>query len=243
LSSVVLGPSLLSSLVPAVGQWIVPQTEVRGYLLVVVSLLGAMFLLILTGLETDLPLIHRHAKTAAGGLILPFASGFVMALYPPDFLLADPERRLVFSLFVATAISISAVPVIAKVFIDLKLMRCDIGQTIMAAGMIDDTSAWILLSIVLERASGGVVTVGTVLGQDPGLYAAQLYARALAFKGRARLYAGPSRRPRPAAEPGGRGSLYLGRDGPGDRDRGGSGGVYRGHPFRHYAAAADRRGA
>ncbi len=167
LSGVVLGPSLLSSLVPALGQWIVPQTEVQGYLLEVVSLLGAMFLLILTGLETDLPLIRRHAKTAAGvaagGLILPFASGFVMALYLPDFLLADPERRLVFSLFVATAMSISAIPVIAKVLIDLKLMRRDIGQTIMAAGMIDDTSAWILLSIVLGLASGGVVTVGTVL--------------------------------------------------------------------------------
>lgn len=167
LSGVLLGPSLLSGLVPALGQWIVPQTDVQGYLLEVISLLGAMFLLILTGLETDIPLIRRHARTAAGvaagGLILPFASGFVMALYLPDFLLADPERRLVFSLFVATAMSISAIPVIAKVLIDLNLMRRDIGQTIMAAGMIDDTSAWILLSIVLGLASGGVVTVGTVL--------------------------------------------------------------------------------
>lgn len=167
LSGVILGPSLLSSLVPAIGSWVLPQNEVQGYLLEVIGLLGAMFLLIITGLETDLPLIRRQAKTAvgvaAGGLILPFASGFVLALYLPDFLLADPERRLVFALFVATAMSISAIPVIAKVLIDLKLMRRDIGQTIMAAGMIDDTAAWILLSIVLGLASGGVVTFGTVL--------------------------------------------------------------------------------
>lgn len=166
LSGVILGPSLLSTLFPALGVWVVPQTEVQGYLLEVVALLGAMFLLLMTGLETDLPLIRRQAKTAlgvaAGGLFLPLVSGFVMALYLPDFLLADPERRLVFALFVATAMSISAIPVIAKVLIDLNLMRRDIGQTIMAAGMIDDTAAWILLSVVLGLAGGGVVTVGSV---------------------------------------------------------------------------------
>ena len=166
LSGVVLGPSLVSTLFPALGAWIVPQSEVQGYLLEVVALLGAMFLLLMTGLETDLPLIRRQAKTAlgvaAGGLFLPLVSGFVMALLLPDFLLADPDRRLVFALFVATALSISAIPVIAKVLIDLNLMRRDIGQTIMAAGMVDDTAAWILLSIVLGLASGGVVTVASV---------------------------------------------------------------------------------
>ncbi len=166
LSGVVLGPSLVSTLFPALGAWIVPQNEVQGYLLEVVALLGAMFLLLMTGLETDLPLIRRQAKTAlgvaAGGLFLPLVSGFVMALLLPDFLLADPERRLVFALFVATALSISAIPVIAKVLIDLNLMRRDIGQTVMAAGMVDDTAAWILLSIVLGLASGGAVTVASV---------------------------------------------------------------------------------
>ncbi len=167
LAGVILGPSFLSTLIPAVGYWVIPQNEVQGYLLEVIGLLGAMFLLIITGLETDLPLIRRHAKTAlgvaSGGLILPFASGFLLAFYLPDFLLAAPDRRLVFSLFVATSMSVSAIPVVAKVLIDLKLMRRDLGQTIMAAGMIDDTVAWTLLSVVLGLTSGGVVTAGTVL--------------------------------------------------------------------------------
>ncbi len=166
-AGVILGPSFLSTLIPAVGHWVIPQNEVQGYLLEVIGLLGALFLLIITGLETDLPLIRRHAKiaagVAAGGLILPFASGFLLALYLPGFLLAAPDKRLVFSLFVATSMSVSAIPVIAKVLIDLKLMRRDIGQTIMAAGMIDDTVAWTLLSVVLGLLSGGVVTFGTVL--------------------------------------------------------------------------------
>jgi len=39
--------------------------------------------------------------------------------------------------------SISAVPVIAKVLMDLKLIRRDIGQITLAAGMTDDTIGWI----------------------------------------------------------------------------------------------------
>ena len=167
LAGIVLGPSFLSSLVPAVGEWIVPQTDVQGYLLEVISLIGAMFLLLITGLETDLSLIRHHARTAIGvsfgGITFTFLSGFLLGQFLPDFLLADENERLIFALFIATAMSISAIPVIAKVLMDLNLMRRDIGQTIIAAGMSDDTIGWILLSIVAGLASGAAVSVGSVL--------------------------------------------------------------------------------
>ena len=163
LAGIVLGPSLLSSLFPALGIVIVPQTADQWYMLEVVSLIGVMFLLLITGLETDIPLIRRHARTAlataAGGLILPFFSGFLLGLNLPEFLLGNPDERLVFALFVAAALSISAIPVIAKVLIDLNLLRRDIGQTIIAAGMVDDTFAWVLLSIILGLAGGAGVSM------------------------------------------------------------------------------------
>jgi len=166
-AGILLGPSVLSSAFPVIGHWIVPQEEVQGYLLELVSLIGAMFLLLITGLDTDVPLIRRHARvalgTAAGGLIFPFASGFLLGSGLPDAFLADPSQRLVFALFVATAMSISAIPVIAKVLIDLNLMRRDIGQTIIAAGMCDDTTGWVLLSIVAGLARGQAVSAVSVL--------------------------------------------------------------------------------
>lgn len=167
LAGIVLGPSLLSGFVPAIKGWLVPQTKVQGYLIEVVSLIGAMFLLLITGLETDLTLIRRHARTAigtaAGGLVIPFATGFLLGLHLPDYLLVDTGRRLVFALFIAASMSISAIPVIAKVLMDLNLMRRDIGQTIIASGMCDDTSAWIILSIIVGLASGEAITVSSVL--------------------------------------------------------------------------------
>ncbi|MEX0607864.1 MAG: cation:proton antiporter, partial [Balneolaceae bacterium] len=167
LAGILLGPSLLAGFVPEIGEWIVPQNETQGYLLEVVSLIGAMFLLLITGLETDIRLIKRHARTAIGvsfgGIIVTFATGFLLGQNLPDFLLADNNERLVFSLFVATAMSISAIPVIAKVLMDLNLMRRDVGQTIIAAGMSDDTIGWMLLSVVAGLASGEAVTAGSVM--------------------------------------------------------------------------------
>jgi Kef-type K+ transport system membrane component KefB/nucleotide-binding universal stress UspA family protein len=169
LAGIVLGPSLLSGLFPAVGAWIVPHTPVGGYLLEVISLIGALFLLLITGLETDLRLIRRHARTAMGvslgGILVTFSSGFALGWLLPDDLLAQPgtEQRLVFALFVATAMSISAIPVIAKVLMDMNLMRRDVGQTIIAAGMSDDTIGWVLLSIVAGLAASGTVDAASVL--------------------------------------------------------------------------------
>jgi Kef-type K+ transport system membrane component KefB len=167
LAGIILGPSLLSGIFPAVGHWVVPRTPLQGHLLELVALFGAMFLLLITGLETDLALIRRHARVAMGasigGIVVPFATGYLLGQWLPDYLLADPGQRLVFSLFVATAMSISAIPVIAKVLMDMNLMRRDIGQAIIAAGMTDDAIGWMLLSIVLGLAARGEVQPESVL--------------------------------------------------------------------------------
>ena len=160
LAGVLLGPSLLSGLVPQIGQWILPQSAVQGYLLETVSLIGVMLLMVVTGLETDLQLIRRHAKTALGvslgGITVTFFTGFLLAWYLPAALIGPGTPRLIFALFVGTAMSISAIPVLAKVLMDLNLMRRDIGQTVIASGMTDDTVGWILLSIVVALASGEI---------------------------------------------------------------------------------------
>ncbi|MBK9098564.1 MAG: cation:proton antiporter [bacterium] len=166
LAGIVLGPSLLGNLFPFIHGWIIPATEMQINLLEVITLIGAIFLLLITGLETDLVLIKHHSKKAAatafGGLVIPFSAGYFFSQYIPDHFLVDPSQRIIFGLFLATAISLSAIPVIAKVLIDLKLIRRDIGQITIAAGMIDDTAAWILLSIVLGLIGGEAITAGTI---------------------------------------------------------------------------------
>lgn len=166
LAGVLLGPSLLGWLFPALETAVFPRSQAQADLLAVVSWLGVLFLLVVTGLETDLNLILRKGKTALlislGGIVVPFTTGFALGWLLPDNFLANPAERMVFSLFIATAMSISAVPVIAKVLMDLKLIRRDIGQITLAAGMTDDTIGWILLSVVAGLASSGSFDLSTV---------------------------------------------------------------------------------
>lgn len=181
LAGVILGPSLLSGLLPVVERWVVPQTAVQGHMLEVVALIGVMLLLIVTGLETDLGLIRRRigvaSGVAVGGLVLPLASGLALGFLLPDSLLADPGQRTIFALFVATALSISAIPVLAKVLMDLGLMRREFGQTALAAGMIDDITGWTLLGLVTALAGTDAIGAGTVL-QTVGMVAIFVLATA-----------------------------------------------------------------
>ena len=167
LAGVVLGPSVLSGLFPQLGRWIVPGTETQAQLLEVVGLFGVMFLLVVVGLETDLSLIRSRARvaTAVGlaGLAVPFIAGLGVSFAFPDDLLVNPERRRVFALFLAVALALSAIPVLAKVLADMGLLRTPFGQSTLAAGMIDDILGWTLLGIVTSLAAAGGVNPGNVV--------------------------------------------------------------------------------
>lgn len=166
LAGVILGPSLLAGFVPGLEEWVIPQTTAQGHLLEIVGLLGALFLLLLTGLETDLALIRHQARTAvavaAGGLVLPFVTGLGLAYLLPESLIGEGTERAVFAVFLGTALSISSIAVIGKVLIDMDLMRRDVGQTIIAAAVIDDTIGWVALAIVAGLAGGAALTLGGV---------------------------------------------------------------------------------
>ncbi len=177
-AGVLLGPSFLSGLVPMIGTTILPetqvpvsimpQTQVQVHLLDTFSLLGALFMMLIAGLEIDLALIRRHARssigTGLGGMILPFIGGFALAYYVlPDSILTSQDQRFIFSLFVATALAVSAIPVIAKVLIEMNLMRRDVSQILISAAMIEDAIVWMMLSVFIGIAEGAHITAGGMM--------------------------------------------------------------------------------
>ncbi|WP_101294288.1 cation:proton antiporter domain-containing protein [Halegenticoccus soli] len=161
LAGVLLGPSVLGVAAPGLYGSLFAVPEAQFHLLEIVSWIGLIMLLVVTGLETDIDLIVSKGKTAVtlslGGILVPFATGFALGWYLPVEFIAAPDQRLVFSLFIATAMSISAIPVIAKVLIELDVIRRDVGQLVLAAGMVDDTIGWILLATVAGLARSGTV--------------------------------------------------------------------------------------
>lgn len=163
LAGVVLGPSLLGAILPGVFHAVFPSQGVPPVLLQLAAEFGVILLLLLSGIDVDVALVRQKARpallVALGGVLVPFLAGYGLALVLPHALVAQPHARPVFLLFMATAMSISAIPVIVKILLDMDLMRRDVGQLTLAAGVINDTTGWFLLALVSGIATAGALPV------------------------------------------------------------------------------------
>ncbi len=161
LAGIVLGPTLLGHVAPALYRVLFPADPLSDHLLEALSWIGVILLLLYTGLETDLAVLRGIGRAAFAvsmlGIVIPLASGFALGWEVPASYLAAHNQRLIFALFMAIAMSISAVPVIAKILIDLDLMRRDLGLLILSAGLLDDTVGWLMLSLVAGLAARGTI--------------------------------------------------------------------------------------
>jgi Kef-type K+ transport system membrane component KefB len=166
LAGIVLGPSVLGVLAPDVFSTLFPgpQTQLLGSL----AWLGSVFLLLVAGLEINLAILARQVRlvtlTSLLGIVVPFTLGFLLGLNLPGDYLIDTAQRLLFSFFLATALSISAIPIIAKILMDLSLLRTNVGQAILGAAIINDLVGWVFFAVILsmltnrEPGQGSVTT-------------------------------------------------------------------------------------
>jgi Kef-type K+ transport system membrane component KefB len=164
LTGVVIGPSLFFWLAPQAAGWLFPDDPVQWHLLDAVGQFGVVLLVGITGIHLDLGLVRRRAATAVKvslpGLVIPLAMGIGAGLLLPAVLLADGTERIVFALFLGVAMCVSAIPVIAKTLMDLKLMHRNIGQLILMSGTVDDVLGWLGLSLVTAMATAGLHAAG-----------------------------------------------------------------------------------
>ncbi|MGP3964833.1 cation:proton antiporter [Nonomuraea sp. 3N208] len=154
---IILGPSLLGHLVPVVGQWLLPANLPQ---LDAVAQLGVLLLVAITGMHLDMTLIRRRGGTAltvsAAGLVLPLALGIGAGFLLPGWLRAPGAEPVLFALFLGVAMCVSAIPVIAKTLIDMRLIHRNVGQLILVSGTIDDTFGWLVLSVISAVATSGL---------------------------------------------------------------------------------------
>jgi Kef-type K+ transport system membrane component KefB/nucleotide-binding universal stress UspA family protein len=160
---IALGPTGFGHWAPRAFAAVFPASAEQYHLLDGFSAVGMTLLLLLTGLETDLRLLRNLGRAALiasmMGMVLPFGLGYALGYLMPASYLVPGGSRILFSLFVATAMSISAMPVIAKILVDLDLTKRNIGLVILSAGVVDDTVGWLVLSLIAGAATQGVVHI------------------------------------------------------------------------------------
>jgi Kef-type K+ transport system membrane component KefB/nucleotide-binding universal stress UspA family protein len=166
IGGILLGPSVFGLVLPEAQASLFPDGEAQKAMADAVAQLGILFLLLLAGMETDLGLALRLRRAAAGvsltGIVVPFSLGFALGELIPASLLPDPDARLVTSLFLGTALSISSVKIVASVVREMDFMRRNVGQLIVASAIIDDTIGWVIIAVTFSLAESGAVDLATL---------------------------------------------------------------------------------
>ncbi|WP_162179555.1 cation:proton antiporter [Thermogemmatispora carboxidivorans] len=167
-AGLLLGPSLLGRLAPALEHWLFPSSSLP--VLQTLGDLGLLLYLFALGTQLDVELAWRQSGRALVvslvSTLLPFGGGVVLALLLwPD--LAGSQATLpTFGLLLGTALAVTAFPVLARLLSERGLQRTSLGMAALLCAAIDDVLAWCLLALTLtlRHADGSPWTVALTVG-------------------------------------------------------------------------------
>jgi Kef-type K+ transport system membrane component KefB len=119
--------------------------------------LGVVMFMFAVGYLLDLHLIRGRERVAAsvsvGSIILPLSLGVGLGLWLASR--HHVHKVLPFALFVGTAMSVTAFPVLARILTDRNMHRTRIGSIALASAATDDVLAWSLLAVVVAIVEPG----------------------------------------------------------------------------------------
>ncbi|MDR7131222.1 Kef-type K+ transport system membrane component KefB [Algoriphagus sp. 4150] len=154
LAGVVLGPTILGSLGPEVFDFLFQSNPPSNLALDGIVQVAVILLLFVAGLEVELHLVWSQGKSALAisllGLVIPFVLGFIFPYFFSEFFGLGEGNRLLFSLFMGTAMSITALPVVVRILMDMNLFKTKMGMVIVAGAMVNDIIGWLIFSVILS---------------------------------------------------------------------------------------------
>jgi Kef-type K+ transport system membrane component KefB len=168
-AGVVLGPSVLS---------VIRYTpEIKA-----LADLGVLLLVFLTGMEMDLATLWKSFRGRASlvgiaGFLLPMALGFTVGL--------AFELGLTRAVFTGLCIAITALPVSARILLDLGKLQTEVGQRIISASVFNDVTSLLILGVILDVKSQNATPAMALLFIGRGIIKTVAFMAALLLVARA----------------------------------------------------------
>ena len=169
---ILLGPSLFGLIAPDVFQYVFHSGAPEP--MQMLSQIGLVLLMFQIGLEFDFSHLseQRNRKAmlwvAAASLIAPFALGYTIGQISAP-ILSPSAHPVASALFIATAFSITALPILGRIMMEFDMTRTPIGVIAISAAAINDVIGWLLLALIttltVSHFDGGsfALKVGYVL--------------------------------------------------------------------------------
>lgn len=169
IAGVLLGPSLLGLIAPALHAAIFPQSSLP--VMSVVSQVGLVLYMFIVGTHLQREFIRDAFRGAMlismAGVIAPFALGAALAsfIYADGRFFADGVSTWQSMIYLGAAMSVTAFPVLARIIQERGIAGTALGSLALAAGATDDAIAWCLLAVVLASFNNQLgLAVSAIVG-------------------------------------------------------------------------------
>jgi Kef-type K+ transport system membrane component KefB len=174
IGGIILGPTIFGALLPGPYRQLFPGFPETVEAREVIIRIGMLFFMFVAGLEVNLAQLGQRKKSillvSILGCVLPFAVGAgSVYLFPAVWQSSSTTVDTNFVLFIGIALSISALPVITRILMDLNLLQREFGGIAITSAAINDLLGWSLFALLLNSLNTGSLnnsflrTVGVIL--------------------------------------------------------------------------------
>jgi Kef-type K+ transport system membrane component KefB len=150
-----LGPTILGRIAPETFAWLFPPSGPIAGGRTAIARVGMLFFIVTIGLDISVSEFRRIGRKALSvgivGTLVPLVLGFLMCYVFPDVIGVTRKDLFATALFMGSILSLSANPVIARILMDMRLFKSEIGRTIMSATLVDDLVGWGLFAVILAE--------------------------------------------------------------------------------------------
>jgi Kef-type K+ transport system membrane component KefB len=165
LAGVVLGPALLGRL--PVASSLMEAAQHQQAILNFVYWLGLLLLMFLSGAEAS-HLFSREERREVGWLTIvgtgiPFMLGLILGPVLVRPALAGPNgNRISVIIILAVGVAVTSVPVVSKIFADLKILHTRFARLILGVAVLEDIVLWLALAVATAVAGKTVLSPGAL---------------------------------------------------------------------------------
>src|ERR1700676_1845932 len=160
LAAVLLGPARLGKL--PIASKLMAATQHQADILNFVYWLGLLLLMFLSGAETRQLFTPNERREGAwlsiGGSGAPFILALLLGPWLVRPALAGPNgNRLSLIIILAVGVAVTSVPVVSKIFADLKILHTRFARLILGVAVLEDIVLWMALSLATAMAGKTVL--------------------------------------------------------------------------------------
>jgi Kef-type K+ transport system membrane component KefB len=170
LAGVLLGPSILGRLAPEASAAIfqVSSKAVGDTVLSFVYWLGLLLLMFASGAEIR-GLFSRQDRRqitwlSTVGTLAPFLIALALSpLFPLDQVMGPAGNQVALLLVIGIAVAVTSIPVISRIFYDLKIMHTRFARLVLGVAVVEDIALWAVLAVATALAGAGALPTGTIV--------------------------------------------------------------------------------